>query len=170
MPHTFPITESAYSKEIARNAVLSAPDGHVVTFERRMTLTEKTRGRVLEFIGKVHSGWKMKIIQRNRTKEQSDKMWAMLTDISRQKPEGRKCTPDDWKCLVMHACGHDCQFMEGLDGKPFPVGFKSSQLRVGQMSTLIEWIYAYGAEHGIVWSELAGSPDGISQTEQGTGT
>jgi len=62
-------------------------------------------------------------------------------------------TPDVWKHLVMHACGHDVQFEIGLDGKPFPTGFRSSKLTVGQMSDLIEWIYAYGAEHNVQWSE-----------------
>lgn len=153
MTHVFPITHDPMSIQSARNAVMQAPDGHVVTFEHRITLTKNTRGRALEVIGRLWRGCKVKIAKRNRTLEQNDKMWAMLTDISIQKPEGRKCTPDDWKCLVMHACGHDVQFMEGLDGKPFPTGFKSSQLNVSEMANLIEWIYAYGNEHGVVWSE-----------------
>ena len=88
-----------------------------------------------------------------RTLDQNAKLWAMLSDLSRAQPGGRKCTPDTWKLLVMHACGHACQFEIGLNGQPFPTGFSSSNLSKSQMSDLIEWMYAFGAEHGVVWSE-----------------
>lgn len=88
-----------------------------------------------------------------RSNEQNAKLWAMLSDLSRAKPEGRLHTPDVWKQLVMHACGHAVQFEIGLNGQPFPTGFRSSRLSKAQMGDLIEWIYAYGAEHGVVWTE-----------------
>lgn len=88
-----------------------------------------------------------------RSLDQNAKMWAMLSDISRAKPEGRMHTPEVWKALFMHACGHAVQFEHGLDGQPFPVGFRSSRLTKEQMSDLIEFIYSYGSEHGVVWSE-----------------
>jgi hypothetical protein len=88
-----------------------------------------------------------------RTIDQNDKMWAMLSDISRAKPDGRMHTPEVWKCLFMHACGHATQFEMGLNGQPFPTGFSSSRLTKQQMSDLIESIYAYGAEKGVVWTE-----------------
>jgi len=88
-----------------------------------------------------------------RSNEQNSKLWAMLSDLSRAKPEGRLHTPEVWKQLVMHACGHAVQFEIGLNGQPFPTGFRSSRLSKAQMGDLIEWIYAYGAEHGVVWTE-----------------
>lgn len=88
-----------------------------------------------------------------RSAEQNDKMWAMISDVSRARPEGRLHTADVWKALFMQSCGHEVQFEHGLDGRPFPVGFRSSHLNKSQMSDLIECIYAYGAEHGVVWSE-----------------
>lgn len=91
-----------------------------------------------------------------RSTEQNDKMWAMLSDISRAKPQGRMHTPDIWKALAMNACGHAVQFEAGLDGRPFPVGFRSSRLTKSQMSDLIEFLYSYGAEHGVEWSEPVG--------------
>lgn len=90
-----------------------------------------------------------------RSLEQNDKMWAMLSDISRAKPEGRRHTPETWKALFMHACGHAVQFEMGLNGQPFPVGFRSSRMSKSQMSDLIEFVYSYGAEHGVVWSDEA---------------
>lgn len=95
----------------------------------------------------------VKIAAAGRTLSQNDRLWAMLSDVSRAKPEGRKHTPEVWKALFMSACGHAVQFENGLDGTPFPVGFRSSRLTKAQMSDLIEFISAYGAEHGVAWSE-----------------
>lgn len=97
----------------------------------------------------------VKISEERRTTEQSDKMWAMIGDISRAKPMGRRHTPDDWKAVLMNACGWECQFLEGLDGRPFPSGFRSSRLSKAQMSALIEYMYSFGADHGVVWSDEA---------------
>lgn len=88
-----------------------------------------------------------------RTTDQNSKMWAMLSDISRAKPDGRLHTAEMWKALFMHACGHAVQFETGLDGQPFPVGFRSSRLSKRQMIDLIEFITAWGAEHNVLWSE-----------------
>ena len=42
-----------------------------------------------------------------RSTDQNAKMWAMLSDVSRAKPEGRTHTPEMWKALFMHACGYE---------------------------------------------------------------
>ena len=88
-----------------------------------------------------------------RTLDQNARMWAMLSDVSRAKPEGRTMTPELWKALFMNACGHEVQFLNGLDGQPFPHGFRSSRLSKAQMGELMEFISAYGAQHGVRWSE-----------------
>lgn len=93
------------------------------------------------------------IHQAKRTLDQNAKMWAMLSDISRAKPEGRNATPEVWKALFMHACGHASQFEMGLNGQPFPVGFRTSRLNKLEMAELIETIYEYGARHDVRWSE-----------------
>ena len=112
-----------------------------------------SRAKAAELISRAPDGAVVNIRPAKRTTEQSDKMWAMLSDISRAKPMGRHHTPDDWKALAMNACGWECQFIEGLDGRPFPQGFRSSKMTKAQMSILIEWLYAFGAEHGVVWSK-----------------
>ena len=88
-----------------------------------------------------------------RSLDQNARLWPMLGDISKAMPDGRRHTPDDWKCLFMHACGWEVQFLDGLDGRPFPSGFKSSRMTVRQMADLITFISAYGDEHGVAWSE-----------------
>jgi len=88
-----------------------------------------------------------------RTLDQNAKLWAMLSDVSRAKPQGRLATPDVWKALFMHACGYAVQFETGLDGQPFPVGFRSSKMTKAQMADMITFVMQYGDENGVAWSD-----------------
>ena len=96
----------------------------------------------------------LNIREYKRTLEQNAKMWSMLSDISRAKPRGLVYTTDTWKAIFMNACNHEIEFINGLDGEPFPLGFKSSDLTVPQMSDLITFLYKTGDEWGIQWSEV----------------
>lgn len=111
------------------------------------------RRRAHQLIDRAPTGYVMSIAEPKRTLAQSDRMWAMLTDVSVQMPGGRRHTPDDWKAIFMNACGWECQFVEGLDGRPFPKGFRSSQLTKSQMTALIDFMFAWGAENGVRWSD-----------------
>ncbi len=62
-------------------------------------------------------------------------------------------TTDVWKMAFMQALNHEVQFEIGLNNKPFPVGYSSSRLTVPEMNDLIEYIYWYGAQHGVEFSE-----------------
>jgi len=112
-----------------------------------------SRDRAKLLIDKAPEGYVATVREPKRTMDQNDKLWAMLTDISVSMPLGRRHTPDDWKAIAMNACGWECQFVEGLDGRPFPKGFRSSNLTKSQMSTLIDWLQAFGDEHEVRWSE-----------------
>jgi hypothetical protein len=93
------------------------------------------------------------LAEERRTLDQNAKLHAMLSDIARARPDGRCHTPEVWKALAMHACGHAVQFINGLDGQPFPTGFRSSRLTKIQMSELIEFLYEYGSRYNVMWSE-----------------
>lgn len=90
----------------------------------------------------------------DRTADQNAKMWAMLTDIALAKPEGRNWPPEIWKSAFMAALGYEVKWQPGLEGgPPFPTDYRTSKLSKPQMSDLIESIYAYGARHGVKWTE-----------------
>lgn len=88
-----------------------------------------------------------------RSTDQNSLLWALLSDVSRSKPGGRMHTPEVWKNLMMHACGHAVQFEMGLNGQPFPVGFRTSRMSKAEMGDLITFIQAWGAENGVRWSD-----------------
>ena len=107
-------------------------------------------------IDRAPHGAVLTIREATRSTEQNSKMWAMLSDISRAKPEGRHWVPETWKAAFMHCLGHQIQFCEGLDGSgPFPLGFRSSRLSVSQMADLITCIQEYGDRHSVAWTDPA---------------
>ena len=115
--------------------------------------SEAQRALACDLIQRAPADAVVTIKEATRSLDANAKMWAMISDISRAKPEGRAHTPEVWKCLFMAACGHSVRFEMGLDGQPFPVGFHSSRLSKRQFADLIETIYEYGSRHNIAWSE-----------------
>jgi NinB protein len=113
------------------------------------------RDRVINWIKLAPIETRVEIKGPKRTLPQNDRMWAMLTDVATQKEHaGRKYKPDQWKVLFMHACGREVQFIPSLDNSTFiPWGQSSSDLSKQEMTDLIEFMFAWGAENGIVWSD-----------------
>lgn len=117
-------------------------------------ISDRVRGNAQEAIDAAADRCRVVIYPPKRTIPQNDKMWAMLTDVARAKPEGRHWPPETWKAAFMHYLGHQVMFAEGLDDTgPFPLGFRSSRLTVAQMADLITVIHAYGDQHGVEWSD-----------------
>jgi hypothetical protein len=112
-----------------------------------------SRERFKRIVDQAPAGYIAIVEEPKRTLDQNNKLWAMLTDVSVAMPLGRRHTPDDWKAIFMNACGWECQFVEGLDGRPFPKGFRSSHLTKSQMGDLINFIQAFGDENGVRWSD-----------------
>lgn len=116
--------------------------------------TDTQRALAKSMIDRAPENGVVKISEPKRNLDQNARMWAMLSDVSRAKPEGRMWPPETWKCAFMHSLGHQVQFAEGLDGSgPFPLGFRTSRLTVRQMADLITVIQEYGDRHGVEWSE-----------------
>jgi len=116
-------------------------------------ITPRTRERITREVSGLPEGFEVVIREPKRTLDQNAKLWAMLSDISKAQPDGRQHSPEVWKCLFMHALGHETRFETGLSGEPFPVGFRSSRLRKAEMADLITFAMEYGDRHGVQWSE-----------------
>lgn len=113
------------------------------------------RAKAINFIRKAPEGTRVELKAAKRSLPQNDRMWAMLSDVATQKEHnGRKYTPDMWKIIFMHACGREVQFIPALDHKTFiPFGQSSSDLSKQEMSELIDFIHAWGAENGVVFHD-----------------
>lgn len=114
------------------------------------------RAQARRLIDAAPAGSVVKVSPPTRTIDQNALLWAMLSEISRAKPQGRNLPPETWKALFMMAAGFQCTFEPSLDGTGVvPLGFKSSRLNKAEFSELIEAVHAYAAEHGVVLSDEA---------------
>lgn len=112
-------------------------------------ISERRRRIAQDLIWQAPNGHIARIGPPRRSNKQNDRMWAMIGDVSRAKPEGRVMTPEQWKGVFMREAGHQVQFLIGLDNEPFPFGYRSSLLTVKEMIDLQTVIEAYAAQQGI---------------------
>jgi len=89
-----------------------------------------------------------------RSKDQNSKLWPMLSDISAQVVwYDRKHSPEVWKDIVTGSFLKG-EFIPNLDGTGFVVvGLSTRKMKKEQFSGLIEYIYAFGVDKRITWSE-----------------
>jgi hypothetical protein len=113
------------------------------------------RSKAVNWIASAPAGTRIEFKAPRRTLPQNDRMWAMLSDIAQQKEHmGRRYTAAQWKVLMLHACGREIQFLPALDGSTFiPWGQSSSDLSKEEMSELIEFMGAWGAENGVTFND-----------------
>lgn len=84
-----------------------------------------------------------------RSLAQNARLWAMLTDISKQVNwYGRKLTPEEWK-HVFTASLTKQDVVPGLDGGFVVLGKSTSSMTKGEMSELQELMQAFGAQQSV---------------------
>lgn len=113
------------------------------------------RDRALRWVATAPVGTRLEFREPQRTLDQNAKLWAMLTDVARQHEHfGQRYEPDAWKILFLTALGKELRLAPALDGKGVvALGTSSSKLSKSEMSDLFEFMLAWGAENGIVWSD-----------------
>ncbi len=97
-------------------------------------------------------------VKPTRTLDQNAKLWAVLTDISRQVEwhvDGRmqKLEPEDWKDILSAGVKKSQRVAAGIEGGFVMLGQRTSKMRVGEMVELIEFAPWFGTEHGVTWGE-----------------
>ena len=84
-----------------------------------------------------------------RTMAQNSRLWAMLTDISRQVDwHGQKLTPEEFKHVFTAALSRQ-KVVPGIDGGFVVLGKSTSSMTKSEMSELQELMAAFGAEHQV---------------------
>ena len=130
---------------------------------RYRILTEADREKMLADLKRAplehngRRGFNVTATRRTRTHEQNDLLWDLLTAFEEQcEMGGRKFNKEAWKVIFMNALGHPSNMLPTLDGESFfAEGYRSSKLSVGQMTELIDYIFAEGAERGIKFKQEA---------------
>lgn len=120
---------------------------------------EADRAKVLADIKRAPTapkGFNVTCTRRKRTHEQNDLMWDLLSEFEKQGIElhGRTYPKEAWKSIFLNALGFDSDMLPTLDGKSFfAEGYRSSKLKVSEMSALIERIFQEGAERGVTFRQ-----------------
>ena len=111
------------AKKAACREILAAPEGYVVT------LAEPTRSL-----------------------DQNSLLWPLLTEVSKQVDwYGNKLTAGEWKDVFSASLKRQ-KVVPGLDGGFVVCGQSTSRMSKREFSDLVELIYAFGAERGVVFS------------------
>ena len=91
----------------------------------------------------------VEVREETRSLAQNARLWAMLTDISKQVDwYGQKLTPDEWKD-VFSASIKRTKVVPGLDGGFVVCGQSTSKMTIAEMCEMQELMEAFGAQRGV---------------------
>ncbi len=113
------------------------------------------RQRACEAIMQAPDGYVVTLQAPKRSLLQNSKLWAMLSDVSKQViHHGQKLKPESWKDLFTAHLKRQVM-LPNIEGDGWiALGTRTSEMSVGEMNELIECIYAYGSEHDVKWSDI----------------
>lgn len=93
-----------------------------------------------------------------RTLEQNALMWELLGKLAKQKQwpvDGRLqyIGADDWKEILTAGLKKSQRVAQGTDGGFVMLGSRTSKMSKRDMSELVDFIYAFGGEHGVEFGQ-----------------
>lgn len=95
----------------------------------------------------------LEIRTETRSLQQNARLWAMLTDVSRQVDwYGRKLQPEEWKCVFTAALKKQ-DVVPGIDGGFVVLGTSTSKMTKGEMVDLQTLIEMFAAQRGVILSD-----------------
>lgn len=93
--------------------------------------------------------------ERKRSLDQNKRLWAVLRDVSEQVEWYGRYLPDHaWKDIFTAALERQ-DIVPGIDGGFVMVGGRTSKMDRKKFGDLLTIIDAFGAEHGVRWSDPA---------------
>ncbi|QZY66073.1 recombination protein NinB [Providencia rettgeri] len=110
--------------------------------------------------------YEVKLSEPKRTKAQNDRMWATLTDLSKQVIwQGQRYDKEDWKDLITvlnrqvngkaQRSAVSLGSAIGLGGGIVYFGERTSKMRVRQIADVIECAHWFGSQNGVKFTDDA---------------
>lgn len=134
--------------------------------KRVMYLRGQGRQSAADFCQEAPEGWRVHFSEPAKKREQEEKYHAMIGEIAKQIEHiGRKWDADDMKRLLvdefaeeMRLAGtplhHDSRVAPSFDGKRIvQMGIQTREFYVKEAADFIEFLYAFGAQNGVVFSQ-----------------
>ena len=129
---------------------------------------ETARAGAMRAVHEAPEGWTVAIRPPAKRREQEERYHAMIGDIARQwKFLGSRVDADDAKRLLVDAFAkvmrdagtplhHIGRVVPSIDGqRVVQLGIQTRDFTVREASEFIEYLFAFGAEHGVEWSGQA---------------
>jgi hypothetical protein len=130
----------------------------------RQTVTIQSpedRDQIARWARNVEPGTVVTFRKKSRSTEQNSKLHAMLGEVSKQVCwVGQYLDIEDWKDMFTASLRH-ARVVPGIDkGTYVPLGMHTSTLTIEEMSSLIELIYAFGADpdHPVIFKDPKEQP------------
>ena len=137
-----------------------------MTYRRVMRLIDAgVRERAAQECWDAPDGAVVRFSEATKTRDQEERYHAMIGDIARQwQFMGRRWHQDDMKRLMVDAFAHamrqagtplhhDGRVVPSIDGeRVVQLGVQTSKFHKREASEFIEYLFAFGGEHGIQWS------------------
>ncbi len=109
--------------------------------------------KVLTDAGKV-ARIKVDECEPTRTRLQNDKLQALCGEVAAQVVwHGQKLSQDDFRHMFVASYRKGQRAVPGIDGGFVVLGASSKDLKVAECADLIELVFAFGAEHGVKFSQ-----------------
>jgi len=118
-------------------------------------ISSRVRDNAAEAVNEAEPGSVVTVSPPKRSGEQNAKLHAILTDLSRSPLTwaGKRRTVDEWKMLAVsaHAVAtkEPGEVIPGLEGEFVAIRESTAQMSVKRASSLIEYLLAFCAQHGV---------------------
>lgn len=123
------------------------------------------RNRAMHGVAHAPDGYMVTISEPKRKDVQNDKFHAMCSDFAKQATYiGRKWDTESWKRILVDQFAEEMrqagtpihqegEVIPSMDGRRVvQLGIQTRTFYVKEASAFIEYLYAVGAELGVVWS------------------
>ena len=114
------------------------------------------KARAMQMVDKAPLGMVVTVEPQTRSKQQNAMLWACLTDVSRQvEYYGKRYDCNGWKNIFTGSL-MGMEAVPAIDGKGVVmIGQSTSVMNKSVFADLLTLIQAFGAEHGVAWSDDA---------------
>lgn len=137
---------------------------------RFVMVHDLARQRAIQAVKEAPEGWEVTVREQTKSRGQEERYHAMIGDIADQwNFLGRKWSHEDMKRLCLDQFRRDTikdadlaeawksygsvDMAPSLDGSGVvALGVQSRRFHKKLASAFIEWLFALGAEHGVLWT------------------
>lgn len=111
------------------------------------------RDRAIEAVRQAGDEYIVTVTEPKRSMVQNALMWVLLGELAEQVNwHGQKLTAENWKDMCTAALKRQ-QVVPGIDGGFVVLGTSTRKMTKLEMSELIDFIMAFGAQQGVEFGE-----------------